>query len=67
MCRFLIVVAIGAMSNLIAHPDTGTVNGMVTNEDGKTVAGATVYAYPIDRPIMGIIPHNIQPRINKGT
>src|ERR1017187_5386828 len=59
MCRFLIVVAIGAMSNLIAHPDTGTVNGMVTNEDGKTVAGATVYAYPIDRPIVGIIPHNI--------
>src|ERR1039458_7212688 len=59
MCRFLIVAAIGAMSNLVAHPDTGTVNGMVTNEDGKTVAGATVYAYPIDRTIMGIIPPNI--------
>ena len=59
MCRFLIVAAIGAMSNLVAHPDTGTVNGMVTNEDGKTIAGATVYAYPIDRPIVGIIPHNI--------
>src|ERR1022692_1055964 len=59
MCRFLIVIAIGAMSNLVARPDTGTVNGMVTNEDSKTVAGATVYAYPIDRPIVGIIPHNI--------
>ena len=58
MWRISLVVAVGAISNLMAGADIGSMNGTVTDEAGKAVAGATVYANPVDRPIMGIVPHS---------
>ena len=58
MWRISLVVAVGAISNLMAGADIGSMNGIVTDEAGKAVAGATVYANPVDRPIMGIVPHS---------
>ena len=58
MWRSSLVVAVGAISNLMAGADIGSMNGTVTDEAGKAVTGATVYANPVDRPIMGIVPHS---------
>jgi len=35
----------------------GSIEGVVTYEDGAPVRGATAYASPADRPLMGIMPH----------
>ena len=37
--------------------DTGSVDGTVITQEGRLVAGATVYASSPDRPIGGIVPH----------
>jgi hypothetical protein len=36
---------------------TGSIDGTVLYEDGRPTKGATVYASPLGRPIIGIIPH----------
>ncbi len=41
----------------ITNGDTGLIEGTVSYENGSPVNGATVYASPMDRPIIGIIPH----------
>lgn len=40
----------------VYSPPAGSVNGTVTNEEGKIVVGATVVAEPADRPIQGVAP-----------
>jgi len=37
--------------------DKGVIQGTVIYEDGNPVKGATVYAGPMGRPIIGIVPH----------
>jgi hypothetical protein len=37
--------------------DTGLIDGTVSYANGSPVNGATVYASPMGRPIIGIIPH----------
>ena len=54
----LLVAVMGQSDGRVVPSDLGSVNGTVTNEEGKAVAGATVYANPIDRPIIGIVPHS---------
>jgi hypothetical protein len=36
----------------------GSVSGTVTDEDGRIVVGATAYAHPNDRPMVGIVPQS---------
>ena len=43
-------------SSLDEH--TGSVSGTVTDEEGKPSTGATAYAHPMDRPMMGIVPQS---------
>jgi hypothetical protein len=35
----------------------GSIEGIVTYEDGAPVRGATAYASPADRPFSGVVPH----------
>lgn len=51
------LAAVGVLAN--TDSDTGLIEGTVSYENGSPANGATVYASPMDRPIMGIIPHAI--------
>jgi hypothetical protein len=42
---------------VLGDEGSGRIQGIVTYEDGKLVKGATVSAYPTDRPMNGIVPH----------
>jgi len=47
--------------NVDARPkdDRGLIDGIVTYEDKRPVKGATVYAVPLGRPMLAIIPHAV--------
>ena len=53
----LLVASTAQSDDTVITPESGTVNGVVTNEEGVVVAGATAYAHPLDRPIAGRVPH----------
>lgn len=44
-------------TSIRADENRGVIQGTVTYEDGKLVKGATVYTQPLDRPMIGIVPH----------
>jgi len=50
----LIVCTVAGM----AEERTGVIDGTVVYEDGRPAKGATVYAVPLGRPMLAIIPHN---------
>lgn len=55
LCTQLARVAVLANTDA----DTGLIEGTVSYENGSSANGATVYASPMGRPMMGIIPHAI--------
>ncbi len=64
MCPLLVALVltlcglqIGAWTFATADENTGAIEGTVRYENGNPANGATVYASPMGRPIMGIIPH----------
>lgn len=54
-----IVLALHGQQSKPTHADEndGVIQGTVTYEDGKPVKDATVYAHPLDRAMMRILPH----------
>jgi hypothetical protein len=54
-----IVLALHGQQSKPTHADEndGVIQGTVTYEDGRPVKDATVYAQPLDRAMMGIVPH----------
>jgi len=46
-------------ASLSVGQDDGSVHGTVVDDSGMPVKGATVYAHPLDRPMAGIVPHDI--------
>jgi hypothetical protein len=61
MHRFLIatffVLALTVGLRCDGEDRIGSIEGVVTYEDGVPVRGATAYASPADRPIVGFVPH----------
>jgi hypothetical protein len=58
----MILVVVGALNGQQSKPihadeNDGVIQGTVTYEDGKSVKGATFYAQPLGRPMIGIVPH----------
>jgi hypothetical protein len=53
------LIGVLVVASLSFGQDNGSVHGTVVDDGGTPVKGATVYAQPLDRPMAGIIPHNI--------
>lgn len=63
MDRFTIaLIGFLVVASLSFGQDNGSVYGTVVDDSGTPVKGATVYAQPLDRPMAGIIPHDISDR-----
>src|SRR5437879_2084936 len=60
LAAFLFLISI----SLFPYPtspeqNTGSIEGTVINEAGEPVKGATAFAHPMDRPMVGIVPQAV--------
>jgi Carboxypeptidase regulatory-like domain len=53
------LIGVLVAASLSFGQDNGSVHGTVADASGTPVKGATVYAHPLDRPMAGIVPHDI--------
>ena len=58
-CLRTAFIGVLVVASLSFGQDNSSVHGTVADDRGIPVKGATVYAPPLDRPMAGIIPHDI--------
>lgn len=54
----VLLVLMACVVAAMAEERAGVIDGTVVYEDGKPAKGATVYAVPLGRPLLAIIPHD---------